>query len=126
MSPDFPTKAIFKRPDGPPSKFLLTLYVCPSCDDRGSCTASEVGFAEHCCRVCAETNGKQHSRDCDRFHRPLDELAVVPTIGDRLSLSVMTGRKETQSIQFGEIVEAFEGGAYMLESAGGVDRKSVV
>lgn len=43
--------------------------------DRFSCTASEIGFAQFCCRSCAETG--IHSLNCNRLN-PEQQQQIVP------------------------------------------------
>ena len=44
---------------------VWTAYGCASGCDRISCVASELGFAQFCCRICAESHGRSHSVACD-------------------------------------------------------------
>lgn len=48
----------------------------PICD-RQACTASEEGYAEYCCRNCAESG--QHSESCNSIHAELKKRRVTPS-----------------------------------------------
>ena len=52
----------------PPGERKYHYFGIPcKCDcGRKGCTASEPGFAEYCCRSCAETG--KHSPLCDNYH----------------------------------------------------------
>jgi hypothetical protein len=50
------------QPDG--CGQTMDVFYCASGCDRMMCTASEANYSAHCCKRCAETQGKDHSIAC--------------------------------------------------------------
>lgn len=73
--------------------------------NRKACTASELDYAEYCCRSCVETG--KHSSLCDCYH---DQLLVYSKdtleIGDTF---VGLGGPN------GTVIEILKGGRYLLQ-----------
>jgi hypothetical protein len=63
-------------PDPMESNQVVMSHECltPNCD-RFACTGSEAGFADYCCRACAETG--KHGEHCDR-NNPYAQSRIVP------------------------------------------------
>lgn len=65
--------ALGRDPMSENSAMPFLYCISPECR-RSACTSSQEGYAQYCCKACADGNG--HGADCDRVHGFLEGRVI--------------------------------------------------
>lgn len=106
-------RGFFQRPMGPPTDEVMTGLLCQNCE-RQACTASEMNFAQYCCRACGQ--GQGHGEKCDQNHKPVVPLVLSP--GDRLSLEIQSTIRQECGNAFAKVIKR-QGQCFVVETIAG-------